>query len=100
MIKDITGGKLKEHSTVKEVHLSANELNDYYAGISCNDNYIKPQLILTTMENTKRQLISITEAEVNIELKKLKNKAAGPDGIPTWYLKLAAEKVAYSLASF
>lgn len=66
---------------------SAEDFNNYYAGISTNHNYLAPKVKATATKFNEH----ISAHEVRKMLLHLKATSAGPDSIPYWFLKLSAD---------
>ena len=66
--------------------IDAEMLNDQYANISSDSDYIPP--IVKKLENTEKN--TFTEYQVFHILDRLKPTATGLDGIPAWFLRLGA----------
>ena len=66
--------------------IDAEMLNDHYANISSDSDYISPTL--KKLENFEKN--TFTEYQVFHILDRLKPTATGLDGIPAWFLRLGA----------
>ena len=77
--------------------LDASSLNQHYCTISTDNNYTSPLFKLSTKLKPETELVS--EYFVFSLLDKLHPTAAGPDGLPFWFLKLAAPFISYPLAA-
>ena len=67
-------------------NFTAEQLNNHYAMVSFDDNYSEPILRLdNSLKHTP-----LSEYTVFMKLDKLKPTATGPDGLPSWFLKLSA----------
>jgi len=74
--------------------ISANDLNEHYARISTDSSYVTP--ISKDTVNIYEEHLS--EQTVFRILSALPNTAAGPDGIPSWFLRLLAPFLSLPLA--
>ena len=82
-VRDITG---KRRSTATLSCVDANNLNAHYAKVSTDPNYLEPHLKSSCHYPTAWP----TEMLVFHALDTLKATAAGPDQLPSWFIKLAA----------
>ena len=77
-------------------NLTADSLNEHYSKLSTDRDYCIPLLKATA--STQRRIFSyFNETQVRKQLDKLKKTANGPDGIPYWFLKIAAPIIVRSL---
>ena len=90
-VRDITG---KRRSTTTFSCVDADSLNAHYAKVSTDRSYLQPPLKHTCCCPTDWP----SEMLVFEQLDKLKPTAAGPDLLPSWFLKLAAPSIARPLA--
>ena len=88
-VRGVTG---KCRSVVNEsISISAEELNQHYVSSSTDSLYLSPQVRTSCNNvNNKDSPALIGEYTVFRELDKLKKIATGPDGLPYWFLRLAA----------
>jgi hypothetical protein len=73
---------------------TADVLNDHYARVSTDPNYI----ISEGKSTCSQQIIYFTEQSTFWMLDHLQSSSAGPDGVPSWFLRLAAPIIASPLA--
>ena len=85
-------GKTKSSKPINSA-LNADDLNNHYQNISSDPNYKPVSKILITTGNS----IEIFEQEVYYALIKLKSTSPGIDGLPFWFLKLAAPVISKPL---
>ena len=74
--------------------ITAVSLNKYYSTISTDPQYIEP----VNKSSTVRCQNFISVLSTFKLLERLKPTAAGPDGIPAWFLRLLAPELAIPLA--
>ena len=75
-------------------NITAVSLNKYYSTISTDPQYIEPFNKSSTVRN-QNYISVLTTYKI---LERLKPTAAGPDGIPAWFLRLLAPELAIPLA--
>ena len=78
-----------------ETNLTADNLNDFFSKVSTDKNYTE---ILKKFTVSKLNNNHISDERIFGLLDKLRPTAAGPDGLPSWLLKLAAPCIAEPLA--
>ena len=91
-VRRLTGKRKQQHS---ETRFSAEQLNSHFASVSSDPLSTVPQKKHTC---TPRTNPCLSEQQVFYLLDRLKPSAPGPDGLPTWFLKLAAPVLASPLA--
>jgi hypothetical protein len=74
--------------------LTASTLNSHYAAVSADSLYSEPTLKSTCSAVCEQ----FNELSVLWLLEHIKDTAAGPDGLPAWFLRLAAPAIAQPLA--
>jgi hypothetical protein len=96
-VNEITNkkGNNQGKNTLATLGLSIDDFNNHYADISTDTNYVKPT---TRTANLVTNNNSVDEITVFRILDTLKMSSSGPDGIPSWFLRLAAPVLARSLA--
>ena len=92
-IRTLTGDT-KKCNLESETNLTADNLNDFFSKVSTDKNYteILKKFTVSKLNN------HISEERIFGLLDKLRPTAAGPDGLPSWLLKLAAPCIAEPLA--
>ena len=71
-------------------------LNDHFAAISHDHEYLKPEKKLSCMQFQSAETIS--EKEIFDALDRLKPTAAGPDNLPHWFLKTSSPAISKPLS--
>src|ERR1051325_11334487 len=74
--------------------ITATVLNDYYASISTDKDYIRPDFKASAYRHTT----AVSERDISFSLDRLRPTASGLDELPWWFLKLAAPILAEPLA--
>ena len=90
-VKKVTG---KRQITKPLPGINAECLNEHYALVSTDNNYIKPCI----SANSPIMNDTITAMSVFNMLDRLKPTATGPDNLPSWFLRLSAPIIAEPLA--
>jgi hypothetical protein len=96
-IRDVTG-KNKNHSFFanSRLNFSADDFNNYYSHQSTDCNYIDTPVKISVSDSNSFNIIS--EYTVFKLLDNIKTTATGADGLPHWFLKIAACSLADLLA--
>lgn len=93
-VNDILGRKKTRRAPAHNHNISAEGLNDHYATISNDTGYIPPAMKATTV----RLYSWLSEMEVFRMLDGCRPTATGLDGLPSWFLRVAAPFISAPLA--
>ena len=85
----------KTNQAVPPACVTAHSLNQHYAQIPTDPLYSPPQYKLSALLNNTCQ---VTEMQVFNCLDRLKSTATGPDGLPSWFLRLAAPLISLPIS--
>src|SRR5207244_10866467 len=88
-VNSITGKSRKNDKVI----IDPVTLNAHYASVSCDNNYLPIERKSTCMNS----ICSISEQEIFYALDHLKQTATGPDGLPSWFLRMAAPGISEPL---
>ena len=86
-VKKITG-KSNNSSVHPVSNFSSEQLNQHYASISNDAGFIQPVSKVTC--NNHFSLVGVSEIDIFKILDTLKRTSAGLDGVPSWFLRIAA----------
>jgi len=78
----------------EESDLTADQLNDHYATVSEDKDYVAPRYKSTAYQGQQ----FITDVRIFQILDNLRHTAEGADGLPAWYLRLTAPAYSEVLA--
>ena len=92
-VREITG---RQAASVRDDGITAETLNRHYAGVSTDPAYVKPDEKPTDGDTSPPQCIS--EWDMFRMLDSLRPTSAGLDGLPAWFLKIAAPIFCYHLS--
>ena len=92
-IREITG---RQATSARVDGITAETLNRHYAGVSTDPAYVKPAQKQIDGDPCPPQ--SISEWDMFRMLNLLRPTSAGLDGLPAWFLKIAAPIFCYHLS--
>ena len=87
-------GRTDQNNTNIYNDFTADQLNEHYSRISTDSDYEQP-----IRKQTVNSYVEIASSEMTFYLlDRLKNTAAGADGLPSWFLRLAAPAICSPVA--
>ena len=93
-VRQLTGRSRAVRDRCHNSAITAKTLNEHYALLSTDSAYTPPLVKSTAFEGTSQ----ISECEIFDILDRLRPTASGMDGIPAWFLRLAAPVLAAPIA--
>ena len=87
-VRQLTGRSKSAITVSQNSALTADQLNDYYAAVSSDANYVKPSVKSTA--NNYHAATQIISLRLFNSLDKLRPTATGLDSVPSWFLRIGA----------